>query len=110
MPMLALADKNATHHLALVPGDDATELLAWSQPEACDKLAHVAARLSKMMMLGSALGHLLLLFSAVAVVKRACRLRCAAYRAGLLKWSCKWSGCIPPASRRPRRSRPLPRR
>jgi len=93
MPALALADNNATHlHLSVVSGD-APDVLAWSQPEACDKLAYVAARMTKMMMLGSALGHLLLLLSAVAVVKRACRLRCAAYRAGLLQWSCKWSGC-----------------
>lgn len=58
----------------------------WSQPEACELASHVAARSVKMMMIGSALAHLLLFLSAVAVVNRACRLRCAAYKAGLLKW------------------------
>merc|ERR1719198_2251988 len=60
----------------------------WSQPETCDKVARVVACAAKMIIVGSALAHLCLLLSAVAVVKRACRLRCAAFRAGLLKWKC----------------------
>merc|ERR1719198_225368 len=59
----------------------------WSQPEACELASHVATRSVKMMMVGSTLAHLLLFLSAVAVVKRACCLRCAAYKAGLLKWT-----------------------
>jgi len=65
---------------------------AWTQPEACNKLSHMVTCFVKMLMIGSTLAHLLLLLSAVVVVKRVCRLRCAAYRAGVLKWQCG-AGC-----------------
>lgn len=60
---------------------------SWSQPIACDMVAYVTTRAVKMMMVGSSLAHLFLLLSAMAVFKRACCLRCAAYKAGLLKWN-----------------------
>lgn len=50
-------------------------------------VAHVATCAFKMMIVGSALAHLFLLLSAMAVVKHVCCLRCAAYKAGLLKWN-----------------------
>lgn len=59
---------------------------AWSQEAACGTAAHVATRVAKMMMLGSALAHLLLIVTALAVVKRVCCLRCVAYKCGLLTW------------------------
>jgi len=79
--------KNASSYPTMLVG--AVEHEKWvSQPEACDMAARFVKCFAKMMMAGSALAHLLLFFSAVAVVKRACRLRCAAYRAGLLTWKC----------------------
>merc|ERR1712054_239827 len=60
---------------------------AWSQPEACDKIARVSACVVKMMMVGSVITHLFLLLSAAAVIKRACCLRCFACKCGLLKLS-----------------------
>jgi len=70
--------------------------LTFSQPEACDKLAYIVTCATKSIMVFFALTHLLLFLSAVAVVKRACRLRCAAYKSGLLEWKtcrrCKWAG------------------
>merc|ERR1719164_252369 len=79
-------DVNATSLPAVKFG--AVEPEKWSQSEACDKLSHFVACFAKMMTVGYAFAHLFLLLSAVAVVKRACRLRFAAYRAGLLKWKC----------------------
>lgn len=58
---------------------------SWSQPEACDLVSKVATCVAKMMMIGSALAHLFLFLSAAVVVKRACCLRCVAYKSGLLK-------------------------
>jgi len=71
----------------------AVEPEKWSQSEVCYKLSHFVACFAKMMTVGYAFAHLFLLLSAVAVVKRACRLRFAAYRAGLLKWKCCKSAC-----------------
>merc|ERR1719440_383817 len=64
----------------------------WTQPEACDPVARFVARATKFVIVGSALAHLFLFLSAVAVIKRACCLRFAAYRAGLLKSKCG-AGC-----------------
>merc|ERR1719240_1818779 len=61
-----VAQGDASHPAVL---DSAAQ--SWSQPEACNKVAHIVSRVAKMMMTGSALMHLLLL-SAVAVVKCAC--------------------------------------
>jgi len=83
----SIAAQNASSHLV-----GAADPSAWSQPEACNKIAHIAACFAKMMIVGSGLTHLFLFLAAVAVVKRACRLRCAAYRAGLLTWKCG-AGC-----------------
>jgi len=71
----------------------ATDPATWSQPEACDKLAHIFTRVAKMIMVVSALVHIALFFAAVAVVKRACCFRFAAYRAGLLTWKCCKGKC-----------------
>jgi len=84
-------DVNATSLPAVKIGSVEPE--KWSQSEACDKLSHFVACFAKMMTVGYAFAHLFLLLSAVAVVKRACRLRYAAYRAGLLKWKCCKSAC-----------------
>jgi len=85
MPALLASEMNASHPAPLV---GATEPEKWSQPEACTMVAHVVTCVAKMMMVGSTLAHLLLFLAAAAVVKRACCLRCAAYRAGLLTWKC----------------------
>jgi len=78
----------------------------WLQATSCSKVAHFALCVAKMMMLGSALAHLLLLLSAAAVVKCACCLRCAAYKCGLLRcrWKCNKHACpsalvVTPASK-----------
>jgi len=88
---------NATDLAALVGTEPSL-----SQPVACDMVAHVTTRAVKTMMVGSALAHLFLLLSAMAVVKRACCLRCAAYKAGLLKWkrcgACKCKTAAEPAT------------
>jgi len=76
------------HPTMLVGAVEPKEPKDWTQPVACDTVAHFVQRAAQMMMIGSTLAHLLLFLSAVAVVKRACRLRCAAYRAGLLEWKC----------------------
>jgi len=96
-PTLASMDKEAGANASLATltlGGKSNASLAtlgpeeeWSQAEACDKAAHLVTRITKMMMVGWGLAHLLLFLSAVAVVKRACRLRCAAYKCGLLKWN-----------------------
>lgn len=82
-------------HATLASTTDANATLvdieAWSQPEACHQIALLVKNLAKATLFGSALAHLLLLLSALAVVKRACRLRCAGYRLGLLTW--KRCGC-----------------
>lgn len=65
----------------------------WSQPEACDKISHIVLCFAKMYMIGNLLAHLLLLLAAASVVKRVCRLRCAAFRAGLLQWKCCKARC-----------------
>lgn len=83
---IAVLVSNASSHLVGAT-DPAT------QPEACDKLAHTATCFAKMTMIASALAHLALVFAAVAVVKRACCLRFAAYRAGLLTWKCCKGKC-----------------
>merc|ERR1719399_2720346 len=75
------AEMNASHPAMLV---DSTE--KWPQAETCNKIAHVVVCFAKMIMIGSALAHLALFLSALAVVKRVCCLRFAAHRAGLLKW------------------------
>lgn len=84
--------ENASHPaIAHVGVEPAVEPEQWStieQPEACTNIAHFVACVSKTMMIGSAFAHLLLFLVAVAVVRRAIVLRCAAYRAGLLKWKC----------------------
>merc|ERR1719231_236493 len=86
--------ENASHPVVVpvdtveLPVGAAVEPKQWSQPEACDKIVYFVACMGKMMMMGSALAHLFLVFAAIAVVKRACRFRCSAYRAGLLKWNC----------------------
>lgn len=64
----------------------------WSQERACDISAHVVHHVVKMMVIGESLARLLLFLSAILVVKRACRLRCAAYKCGLLTWK-KCGGC-----------------
>jgi len=81
-----LAAINASHPVVVPVG--AVETKQWSQPEACDSIAYFVACMVKIGLTGSALVHLFLFFAAIAVFKRACRLRCAAYRTGLLKWNC----------------------
>lgn len=77
----------------------------WSQERTCDMSAHVAHHVVKMMMIAESLAHLLLFLAAVLVVKRACRLRCAAYKCGLLTWKkcggcqCKATAATPPAAK-----------
>jgi len=85
-PALLLAPQNASSLQPLLVGS--VDPGTWTQSEACNQLSRFVTCFVKMMMIGSTLAHLCLLLSAVAVVKRACRLRCAAYRAGLLKWQC----------------------
>lgn len=77
---------NATDLASLV-GTAVKTTPSWSQPEACNMVAHVATCVAKMMMIGSALAHLFLFLSAAAVVKRACCLRCFAFKCGLLRLS-----------------------
>merc|ERR1719440_526496 len=76
---------------ALITG--AVEPKNWSQPEACDKIARFVACFAKMAYIGNAFAHLFLLLSAIAVVKRVFRLRCAAFRAGMIKWKCCKAAC-----------------
>jgi len=59
----------------------------WSQEQACDVAAFMSKHVAKMMMIGMAFAHVFLFVSAFFVFKRACRLRCAAYRCGLLRCS-----------------------
>jgi len=91
-PTFHFSAENASHHPFVLVGAAAAEpwsqLETWSQPQACNKLAHLATCVASMMIVGSAVAHLFLFLAAVAVVKRACGLRCAAYRAGLLTWKC----------------------
>jgi len=61
----------------------------WSQAETCAKAAYLVQRASKAFLIGYLITHLLLLLSALAVFKRACRLRCAAARLGLLQCAIK---------------------
>jgi len=116
--MASMDDDNKVAALSTV--SNATDLAtlvgtvpSWSQHVACNMVAHVVMRAVKMMMIGSALAHLFLLLSAMAVVKRACCLRCAAYKAGLLKWN-KCGACTkyrttfePPAGATPTAAKEL---
>merc|ERR550514_468364 len=93
-PTLALMEKAGTNTSLATLGGNSNASLAtlrpeheWSQAEACGMAAHLVTRVTTMMMIGSGLLHLLLFVSAVAVVKRACRLRFAAHKCGLLKWN-----------------------
>jgi len=81
--------------LTAMKTDNATE--TWSQPETCDEIAQVVARSVTAMMIGSAVAHLLLMMTAIVVVMRACRLRCAAYKAGVLKRRCACKAACKPA-------------
>jgi len=76
-------DLNATH---LVGTEQS------SQAATCATVARVVKCAAKTMAIASVVAHLLLFLSAVAVVKRACCLRCMAYRCGLLEWK-GWRGC-----------------
>merc|ERR1719502_2224492 len=71
----------------------ATTSDAWSQQEACDKVSRLVKCMAKIMMLSSAIVHLLLLLSAMAVVKGVCCLRFTAYRCGLMPEWKKCGGC-----------------
>jgi len=78
-------DSNATHLVG-------TE--QWSQAAACATAARIVKFSAKMMAIGSVVAHLLLFLAAIAVVKRACCLRCMAYRCGLLDWKgCRGCKC-----------------
>jgi len=82
-PAFLVSTENASAQL--VAADDPT---TWSQPEMCSTIAHVATSFAKLTIVISAITHFFLLLAAAAVIKRTCRLRCAAYRAGLLTWKC----------------------
>jgi len=85
-------EQNTTSSLATALVGEGSEPERWTQNETCNSLARFVACTAKVMTMGSALAHLCLFLAAVAVVKRACCLRCAAYRAGLLHWKCH-AGC-----------------
>lgn len=93
-------------HQAMVANSTALVVHEWSQEQACDVVAFMTKHSVKMMMIGAAFAHFFLFLSAFFVFKRACRLRCAAYKCGLLRCSaykcglkCNPQAVVPPAAK-----------
>jgi len=84
----SIDDASNASHPAHWP-NPALAIERWTQAETCDKAAYIVKRASKAFLVGYTIAHLLLLLSALGVVKGACRLRCAAYRVGLLQCQLK---------------------